>query len=85
MKEGSRTFRERHQLAYSRTYRDTVIRTFLQAGVDYRFDYNNEIEVKNEIFDIKDRVQAYLALRADHNDDFRYPYRAKGGLTFRFN
>ena len=82
-------------------YRDTVIRPFLQAGVDYRFDYNNEIEVENVNFhfeegsttvfgragmdfDIKDRVQAYLALRADHNEDFD-TLSGQAGLTFRFN
>jgi Autotransporter beta-domain len=32
------------------TYRQTVIRPFAQAGIDYRFHYENEIEVENVNF-----------------------------------
>ena len=80
---------------------NTIVRPFLQGGVDYRFDYENEIEVENVRFsldegrttlfgrlgldfDYKDCVQAYLALRGDHNEDFD-TVSGQLGLTIKLN
>lgn len=80
---------------------NTVLRPFVQGGVDYRFMYENEIRVDNVEysldegrttlfgrvgmdFDIADYVQAYLAFRADHNEDFD-TVGGQLGLTVKLN
>ena len=82
-------------------YGYTVVRPFLQGGVDYRFHYENEIVVENvkfefdegrttlfarvgTDFDVGDYVQAYLAFRADHNEDFD-TVAGQLGLTIKLN
>jgi outer membrane autotransporter protein len=82
-------------------YGNTVVRPFLQGGVDYRFHYANQIIVENvkfELnegrttlfgrvgmdFDVGDYVQAYLALRGDHNEDFD-TVAGQLGLTVKLN
>lgn len=82
-------------------YGNTVVRPFLQGGVDYRFQYENQIVVENvkfELnegpttlfgrvgmdFDVGDYVQAYLALRGDHNEDFD-TVAGQLGLTVKLN
>jgi hypothetical protein len=79
----------------------TVVRPFVQGGVDYRFHYANEIQVENVKFsfdegnttlfgrigmdfDIGNRAQAYVAFRADHNDDFD-TVAGQVGLTVKLN
>jgi hypothetical protein len=82
-------------------YGNTVVRPFLQGGVDYRFHYENQIIVENvkfELdegrttlfgrvgmdFDIGDFVQAYLAVRGDHNEDFD-TVAGQLGFTMKLN
>jgi outer membrane autotransporter protein len=79
----------------------TIIRPFVQGGVDYRFHYDNEVKVENVKFsfdegrttlfgrmgmdfDIGDRAQAYVAFRADHNEDFN-TVAGQLGLTIKLN
>jgi hypothetical protein len=79
----------------------TVMRPFVQGGVDYRFHYENEIEVENVKFsfdegrttlfgrvgmdfDIGHHAQAYVAFRADHNEDFD-TVAGQVGLTVKLN
>jgi len=83
------------------SYGRTVVRPFVQGGVDYRFHYDNQVEIETVKFsfdegrttvfgragidfDIGNRSQLYLAVRADHNEDFD-TLAGQAGLTIRLN
>lgn len=82
-------------------YQNSIIRPFVQAGVDHRFSYENEVRVEGVKYsfdegadtlfgrigidvDVGDRVQAYLAFRGDHNEDFD-TVAGQVGITLRLN
>jgi len=82
-------------------YENSIIRPFVQVGVDHRFSYENEVRVEgikysfdegdDTLFgrigidvDVGNRVQAYLAFRGDHNEDFDTA-AGQVGLTLRLN
>jgi hypothetical protein len=82
-------------------YANSIIRPFVQVGLDHRFSYENEVRVDgikysfdegdDTLFgrvgidvDVGDRVQAYLAFRGDHNEDFDTA-AGQVGITLRLN